>query len=158
VFDRAAPTYGQVGPDFFSVLGDLLVNRAAVSVGSKVIDVGAGTGAVTEAASRQIGPSGSVFAVDLAPEMLVQLRQRLIGNTPAHVITAVMNAGSLSIRTGSFDVALSGIALQSMSDPQAAVIEMSRVLRSGGHLWHLHFQGMVVARGPSLAMACLAPR
>jgi SAM-dependent methyltransferase len=73
-----------------------------------------------------------VLAIDLAPKMLAQLRQRLIGKTPAHVVTAVMSAGSLGVRTGSFDVALSGIALQSMSDPQAAVVEMARVLRPGG--------------------------
>jgi SAM-dependent methyltransferase len=132
LFDRAAATYGQVGPDFFSVLGDLLVTRATFPAGSKMIDVGAGTGAVSRAASLRLGSSGSVLSIDLAPKMLAQLRQQLIGKTAADVMTAVMNAGSLGVRTGSFDVALSGIALQSMSDPQAAVVEMARVLRPGG--------------------------
>jgi ubiquinone/menaquinone biosynthesis C-methylase UbiE len=132
LFDRAAPTYGQVGPDFFSVLGDLLVDRAVVPIGSMVIDVGAGTGAVILAACRQVGSSGSMLAIDLAPEMLAQLRHRLDGHRSTPFTTAVMDAGVLGVRSSSFDVALSGIALQSMPNPQTAVSEMCRVLRSGG--------------------------
>jgi ubiquinone/menaquinone biosynthesis C-methylase UbiE len=78
VFDRAASSYGRVGPDFFSDLGALLVEYAAVPAGSKMIDIGAGTGAVSLAASHRLGSSGSVLAIDLAPEMLAQLRQRFV--------------------------------------------------------------------------------
>jgi ubiquinone/menaquinone biosynthesis C-methylase UbiE len=132
MFDRAAPTYGQVGPDFFSELGDLLVTRVTIPAGSKLIDVGAGTGAVSLAASMRLGSSGSVLAIDLAPKMLAELRYRLDGRTPTPFMTAVMDAAFLGVRSASFDVALSGIALQSMSDPQSAVVEMCRVLRSVG--------------------------
>ena len=117
VFDRAAPTYGRVGPDFFSDLGELLVDRSNVPVGSKVIDVGAGTGAVTQFAAVQVGPEGSVLAIDIAPEMLTRLRQRLDARSPVSVATAVMDAGRLGVRSDLFDAVLSGIALQSMPDP-----------------------------------------
>jgi SAM-dependent methyltransferase len=132
VFDRAAPTYGQVGPDFFSDLGALLVTRVTIPSGSKLLDVGAGTGAVSAAACQRLGASGCVFAVDLAPTMLAQLRSRLDGLTPTPHMTALMDAAALGVRSASVDVALSGIALQSMSDPRSAVVEMCRVLRSGG--------------------------
>jgi len=132
VFDRAASSYGRVGPDFFSVLGALLVEHATVLAGSRLIDIAAGTGAVSLAAFDQLGPTGSVLAVDLAPEMLTHLRQRLDGKLPTSLVTAVMDAECLSLRGGSFDVALSGIALQSMLHPQSAALEMCRVLRSGG--------------------------
>jgi ubiquinone/menaquinone biosynthesis C-methylase UbiE len=132
VFDRAASTYGRVGPDFFTDLGELLVNRSNVPVGSKLIDVGAGTGAVTRFAAAQVGSAGSVLAIDVAPEMLAHLRQRLEGKSPVTIATGVMDAGRLGVRSGLFDAALSGIALQSMPDPRAAVAEMCRVVRSGG--------------------------
>jgi ubiquinone/menaquinone biosynthesis C-methylase UbiE len=141
VFNRAALTYGQVGPDFFSELGSLLVEHATIPAGSMMIDIGAGTGAVSLAACLRLGPSGSVLAIDLAPEMLAQLRHRLNGHAPTPLTTAVMDAGVLGVRSSSFDVALSSIALQSMSDPQAAVFEMCRVLRSGGSF------GVSVSRG-----------
>jgi O-methyltransferase/aklanonic acid methyltransferase len=132
VFDRAASSYGRVGPDFFSDLGALLVEHANVPAGSRMIDIGAGTGAVSLAASHRLGSSGSVLAVDFAPEMLAQLWQRLHGTTHSSLMTAVMDAARLGVGSGLFDVALSGIALQSMLDPRAAVLEMCRVLRSGG--------------------------
>jgi O-methyltransferase/aklanonic acid methyltransferase len=132
VFDRAASSYGRVGPDFFSDLGFLLVERTAVPAGARMIDVGAGTGAVSLAASLRLGPTGSVLAVDLAPEILAQFRHRLEGHTSTPFMTAVMDAGSLGVRSSTFDLALSGIALQTMPDPQAAVSEMCRVLRPGG--------------------------
>jgi ubiquinone/menaquinone biosynthesis C-methylase UbiE len=132
VFDRAASSYGRVGPDFFSVLGALLVEHATVAAGSRLIDIAAGTGAVSLAASHRLGPTGSVLAVDLAPEMLAHLRQRLDGKTPTPFMTALMDAECLGVRGGSFDVALSGIALQSMLHPRSAALEMCRVLRSGG--------------------------
>src|ERR1700677_1388997 len=134
VFDRAAPTYGQVGPDFFRDLGNLLVERATIPAGSRIIDVCAGTGAVSLAASRKVGPGGSVLAIEVAPKMLTQLRHRLDGYTSTRLTTAVMDAGFLGVRSSTFDVAPSGIALQSMPDPQAAVTEMCRVVRSAGSL------------------------
>ena len=132
VFDRAAPTYGQVGPDFFSDLGALLVARVTIPSGSKLIDVGAGTGAVSLAASQRLGSSGSVLAIDLAIKMLCQLRHRLDEPAAAPLIAALMDAACLGVRSASIDVALSGIALQSMSDPRSSVVEMCRVLRPGG--------------------------
>ncbi len=132
VFDRAAPTYGQVGPDFFSDLGALLVTRMSIPSGSKLIDVGAGTGAVSAAASQRLGTSGFVFAVDVALKMLAQLRSRFDGLTETPIVTALMDAAALGVRSASVDVALSGIALQSMSDPRSAVDEMCRVQRPGG--------------------------
>ena len=46
-FDRATRSNGLVGTDFFSDLGHLLVDQTQVAPGAMVLDVGAGTGAVT---------------------------------------------------------------------------------------------------------------
>jgi ubiquinone/menaquinone biosynthesis C-methylase UbiE len=132
LFDRASSTYALVGPDFFTTLAERLIEHAPISARLTMIDVGAGTGAVTRAAAERLGPDGSVLAVDLAPQMLGQFRQRLEGSLPVQLTTAVMDASHLGIATGSFDVAVSGIAVQSMRDPRGAVAEMCRVLRPGG--------------------------
>jgi SAM-dependent methyltransferase len=133
VFDRAASTYGRVGPDFFSDFGELLVERSSLTLGSSVIDVGAGTGAVTQFAVAEVGLEGSVLAIDIAPEMLKQLPQRLDPEIPV-CVTAAMDAGLLGVRSDFFDAALSGIALQSMPEPHAAITEMCRVVHAGGKL------------------------
>lgn len=156
VFDRAAPTYGRVGPDFFSDLGELLVDRSNVPVGSKVIDVGAGTGAVTQFAAVQVGPEGSVLAIDIAPEMLTRLRQRLDARSPVSVATAVMDAGRLGVRSDLFDAVLSGIALQSMPDPRRCGGDVQGGA-FGGQVRDLDLHRVVVGRGLPVAVACRPP-
>ena len=45
IFDRAATTYGQVGPRFFSHFGRRLVELAQIPGSAKVLDVATGRGA-----------------------------------------------------------------------------------------------------------------
>ena len=47
VFDRAAEMYDQLGVDFFTPMGRDLVGRAGLRPGERVLDLGAGRGAVT---------------------------------------------------------------------------------------------------------------
>jgi SAM-dependent methyltransferase len=123
-----------VGPDFFSTLGQLLVERSAISRGSRVLDVGAGTGAVTESICNQVGQSGFVFAVDISWQMLARLRQRLDATVQPIPSVAITDAAALPAVSDFFDAALSGIALQSMPDPKIAITEMCRVVHRGGTL------------------------
>lgn len=55
VFSRSSKTYSRVGPDFFQHFGRRLVEFAAVSAGSQVLDVASGRGAVLFPAARALG-------------------------------------------------------------------------------------------------------
>src|SRR5580704_3331851 len=154
VFDRAASSYGRVGPDFFSDLGTLLVEHANVPAGSRMIDIGAGTGAVSLAASHRLGSSGSVLAVDFAPEMLAQLWQRLHGNTRPSLMTAVMDAARLGVGSGVFDVTLSGICSPIDVAPTSGGVGDVPGDALRGSIWNLDIQRMVVARRSTLELAC----
>ncbi len=133
-FDRAAPTYGLVGTDFFSDLGRRLVDWTQVDPGSRVLDVGAGTGAVTMPVAAQSGPRGRVTAIDMSEPMLRRLEARQFGADFAPVSVAVMDAARLGLLDQSEDAAVSGLVLSSLPQPQATVQEMCRVVRSGGRL------------------------
>lgn len=69
VFDRSAASYDQVGVDFFTPATRDLVARAAVRAGERVLDLGAGLGAVAFAAAATVGSSGRVVSVDLSSKM-----------------------------------------------------------------------------------------
>src|SRR5262245_34804763 len=59
------------------VLGPLterMLDLAGVGPGSRVLDVGAGTGEQTLSAARRAGPTGSVLATDIAASMLAIAR------------------------------------------------------------------------------------
>jgi ubiquinone/menaquinone biosynthesis C-methylase UbiE len=140
-FDRAAPSYGRIGTDFFSDLGQSLVSQTRILPGDLVLDVGAGTGAVTLPAANQSGPRGGVVAIDVSEPML----RRLLASDPnpgcAPVISVLMDATRLGLRDESHDVILCGLVLSALPFPEIALHEMCRVLRPGGRL------GMSVAPG-----------
>jgi SAM-dependent methyltransferase len=94
---------------------------AGVTAGMRVLDVGAGTGALTaELASRGAAPS----AADPSPEFVAAFRQ-----TFPDVEVHEAPAEKLPFQPGSFDVALAQLVVAFVSDAPAAVAEMARVAR-----------------------------
>ncbi|MGY1802778.1 class I SAM-dependent methyltransferase [Blastococcus sp. SYSU D00922] len=91
----------------------------------RVLDLGAGTGLLTEVVA---GLAHDVLAVDPSPEMLAELTARLPG-----VRTAVGTAESLPAEAGSVDAVVAGQAAH-WFDPAPAAREIRRVLRPGGVL------------------------
>src|ERR1700736_2438886 len=53
----------------------ILIDRAAVKAGMRIIDVGCGCGATTIAFAQQVGPSGHVSGIDISAPMLQRARQ-----------------------------------------------------------------------------------
>src|SRR5579871_2774492 len=70
VFNRAAATYGQVGPGYFAYFGRRLIEQVGLAPGMRGLDVGTGRGAVLFPAAQAVGPSGSVLGIDLSEEMV----------------------------------------------------------------------------------------
>ena len=73
-FDSIAARYDALG--FVQVCATRLLERANLAPGARVLDLATGTGLVAAAAAQLVGPSGAVFGLDLAPEMLAQARHR----------------------------------------------------------------------------------
>lgn len=101
-----------------------LVRETGVGPGSRVLDVGAGSG---EFAALLLGEGASVAAIDAAPGMVDLARRRAPG--------ADVRLGSLDALPwpdGSFDVVTAINALQFAGDPIAALRELARVVGPGG--------------------------
>jgi SAM-dependent methyltransferase len=102
-------------------LAPLFADFAGVRSGLRVLDVGAGTGALTaELVSRGAG----VAAADPSPEFVAVLRKRFPG-----VEVHEAPAESLPFEAGDFDIALAQLVVAFVSDGPAAVAEMARVAR-----------------------------
>ena len=56
---------------------ELLLERADLQPGERVLDVGCGSGPSTAAAARAVHPGGRVTAIDIAAPMIAAARQRV---------------------------------------------------------------------------------
>lgn len=113
------------------VSGELL-RTAALEPGTRVLDVACGTGVVTRAAAEQVGPTGSVTGIDVAPDMLAVAKTVPAAGAP--ITWEEADAASLPLPDGHYDVALCQMGLMFMEDRAAALDELHRVLASGGRI------------------------
>jgi len=116
-----------------------------VPSGSSWLDVGCGTGIVTEAILRDAAP-GRVVGVDRSEAYIAEAGRRLSGE---RVVFDVGDAQALPSEPHSFDAVISGLLLNFLPDPEAAVREMVRVARPGGtvsgYVWD-YLDGMQIIR------------
>src|SRR5712692_5240337 len=105
-------------------LAPLFADFAGVETGQRVLDVGAGTGAL---AAELVRRDAEVAAVEPAPSFVAALRSRF---PSADVQQAA--AEELPWPDASFDAALAQLVVTFMSNAPAGVAEMRRVVRPGG--------------------------
>jgi SAM-dependent methyltransferase len=92
------------------------------------LDVGCGTGALTDVIAREAHPA-AVQSVDPSPAYIAFARRRVPDPRAAFIVA---DARLLPQRTGSVDVAVSGLALNFIPRPEDTLAEIARVVRAGG--------------------------
>lgn len=106
--------------------------------GHKVLDIAGGTGDLSEAFAKRVGPSGMVVHTDINEAMLRTGRDRLL-NTGMALPTTLCDAEKLPFPTGTFDIVTVAFGLRNMTHKDSALAEMTRVLKPGGRLLVLEF-------------------
>jgi arsenite methyltransferase len=106
----------------------------SLTVGERVVDVGAGAGFDAFVAARQVGPSGQVIGVDMTDEMLAKSRSTAAALGLDYVEFREGLAESLPVEDGWADVVISNGVINLCADKRAVFSEIWRVLRPGGHL------------------------
>lgn len=120
------------------VLGREIVRRVGIRPGVRVLDVAAGSGALSIPAAR-IG--ADVLATDIAPGMIERLNARARAEGLSSLRGRVMPGQALDLDDDSFDVAASINGVSVFPDMARGLAEMVRVTRPGGLV-------VVVAFGP----------
>ena len=134
VFDRAAATYGTVGPDFFGYFGRRLVDFIGIASSGRVLDLACGTGAALVPAAEAVGAGGLAAGVDLSKAMVRRARGAKNAGSGPPILLACMDAERLGVRSESFDAVVCTFALGSLPDPLSALLECWRVAHPGGRL------------------------
>ena len=92
------------------------------------LDIGCGTGALVDRILASCSPR-SVKGIDPSEGFLASARERI---SDKRVELALADAQSLPDRDAAFEVAVSGLVLNFVPRPEAALAEMWRVVRPGG--------------------------
>ncbi|MBN2311425.1 MAG: methyltransferase domain-containing protein [Candidatus Hydrogenedentes bacterium] len=112
-----------------------IIDELAIPPGSRVLDVGAGTGVLFEPLLRSVGDAGWILAVDVSPGMLRQASAKTPG-LPIALLEA--DAVHLPVAPAEFDWIVCYSVFPHFLDQQRALVELARALRPGGRLVVCH--------------------
>jgi SAM-dependent methyltransferase len=107
---------------------------AELHEGETVLDLGSGGGIDVLLSARRVGPTGTVYGLDMTDEMLA-LAQRNAGAAAAtnvHFLKGLMEA--IPLPAASVDAVISNCVVNLSTDKSAVLAEIARVLRPGGRI------------------------
>lgn len=133
-----------VPPDVARVLGspvrELTLPRAGIlqhiglTPGMVALEVGAGAGFLTVDAARLIGPEGRLSSIDIQPQMIAMVNEKVKAEGVENVEARVASALHLPYASGTFDVAFLVTVLGAISDKGRLMRELRRVIKKDGRL------------------------
>lgn len=116
------------------------VDQAGLRRGNVVLDLAGGTGDLARVFSKQVGHDGHIVLADINAAMLQQGRARLVdAGVAGNVSIAQVDAQDLPFGSNTFDCISIAFGLRNVTDKDAALRSMYRVLKPGGKAMVLEF-------------------
>jgi len=118
----------------------ITIESSGARTGHNVLDIAGGTGDLTRRFAEIVGQSGKVVLADINDSMLKVGRDKLVDKGVAGNVEYVQaNAESLPFEDNTFDIITIAFGLRNVTDKDAALRSMNRVLKPGGKLMVLEF-------------------
>ena len=111
---------------------EVLIERAAVAAGERVVDIGCGCGASAIAVAQRVGGTGRVTGLDISAPMLARARERAPADLPLELVLA--DATVHGFEPGRADLLISRFGVMFFADPALSFRNMRKALRPGGRL------------------------
>jgi SAM-dependent methyltransferase len=126
VFDSADDAYDRFMGRYSTRLAPAFADFAGIHAGQRVLDCGAGTGALTTELVSRLGPD-SVVVAEPSPRFVDGLKAKF-----PDLDVRLAPAEDLPWPDGELDAALAQLVIAFVTDAPAAVHELRRVVREGG--------------------------
>jgi SAM-dependent methyltransferase len=116
------------------------LDAIGIKPGMTVADVGAGTGYMTLRMAKRVGPSGRVYANDIQPEMLTQLRNQAAKAKLSNIQTVLGAGADAKLPAGRMDLILLVDVYHEFSQPQSMLQSLRAALKPEGRLVLLEYR------------------
>lgn len=116
------------------------IETSGVRPGHRVLDLAGGTGDLAKQFSKKVGPKGQVVLSDINASMLAEGRSRMIDAGVSNNMEFVQaNAECLPFPDNHFNLVTIAFGLRNVTDKDAALRSILRILKPGGRLLVLEF-------------------
>ena len=130
LYSEFAPLYDKIfGKIFYSRL-EHVIEDLEIPPGTKILEVGAGTGTSFPAYPRHCEVTG----IDLAPDMLARAQRKIRDHGWTHVTVRKMNALDLDFPDDTFDYVMAFHVVTVVPDPVRMIAEARRVCKPAGKI------------------------
>jgi SAM-dependent methyltransferase len=113
-------------------VSEILIDRAKVGAGERIVDVGCGCGSTTLALAQRAGPTGHVMGIDISAPMLARARQVTPPGLPVDFVLA--DATVYPFEPAGFDLLFSRFGVMFFAEPALSFTNMRRALKPTGRL------------------------
>jgi len=120
---------------------DLLIENLPLQSGDVAVDLGAGTGYFSLPMADRVAPGGRVIAVDIQPEMLAIIRDRLDENEIGNVDTVLADEKDPGLSPGTVDLVLLVDAYHEFAWPHEVMTGVYGALKPGGRVVLVEYRG-----------------
>ena len=127
---------------------DEVVRALRLREGDTVAEVGAGIGYFVLRMARAVGPRGRVFAVDVEPRILEQLRERIEKEQVTNVTPVLGLGGDPLLPEASVAVVLMVGTFHHFHDGVEALRRIARALKPGGRIVNIDYRPDELPVGP----------
>ena len=117
-----------------------IVRAAEIRAGTRVADIGAGTGFFTRLFCDEVEAGGWVFAVDISPRFIEHITARAQVDGLTNVTAVLCQPSSISLPPESIDIAFICDTYHHFEYPMSTLASVHRALRPGGTLIVIDFE------------------
>ncbi|MEQ8235085.1 MAG: methyltransferase domain-containing protein [Gammaproteobacteria bacterium] len=117
-----------------------IVAALGIAPGMRVADVGAGTGLFVPLLAAAVGPTGQVWALDIAPAFLDHLRERVAASGLTNVRVVESTADAVPLAPASADLLFLCNVYHHLEFPRSMLASLFAALKPGGRLAVVDFE------------------
>ena len=109
-----------------------MLELAGIGPGMRVLDIACGSGEPAIPAALLVGPSGSVLATDMAPEMVAVARDNAVARGVTNIEFRLVDGEEIDAEPASFDAVTCRWGIMFMPEPVRCLAQARVALKPGG--------------------------